>query len=59
MIDRPTPTRGATAPLFFDWQSSPKQLFKTWPCFLAWFLAPGSGADTWKRKANAKDRKKN
>jgi len=29
MIDKPTPTRGATAPLFFG--LAIQQLFKTWP----------------------------
>jgi len=50
----PTPTRGATAPLFF-WTGHPAAFQN-----LAWLpgLVPGSGANTWKRKANAKDRKR-
>jgi len=63
MIDRPTPTRGATAPLFF--LTGHPAAFQN----LAWFpgLVPGvgSGTDTQGRKLtpkiakelNAKDRK--
>jgi len=61
----PTPTRGAAVPLFFAFV--PETNFVLDTIFfvaafqnLAWSpgLVPGSGANTWKRKANAKDRKR-